>query len=1069
MNAILEARSRYRRPEDIDPITAGADEPEFDAAQAQAMVDKILTLGNVRKDELDKVIKQNGNGNYYIPHSSKGQYSDFYDQSNYEYLEKKYPWLHKFDQQIGINDTEAEESHHDLETYLASIPHEDWSNFITDMQGLDDYPLLDEERASELEMEEQGRWMTEDGAPDLIKEMVEQAGDAYHAYLLTKVTPDLVWEWCRETDHYPESQGEGSVWMDMKRLGALEETQDWFLEHLEDDVAGWEAAKRATYDETDLGAAGRLFLGVELGPNGAANTKSAGQMFDEMLRRLAGEDEQIAHVYNQLDAAQHWKLFKEAFPDEMRGEGDPYWYYWQPYSPPEGKPKGVWRVGYIFENNYGYHDWWRGYGEALKYLAEQEWFHRLVKNWLSRGPEDHPEFKFEHLHEARPKKPVAPQDNPDDPGIYLTYGGGVREKLLYQDAKITVMVPQDVETLNYHLRKAGLPEIDKQRWDMSFKYADVFCITGKESPDMLGHAGSKELGTVVGGDYVLRHYWNGNFLTLDNLLNDPEYGKNIKHMLLKYYRQEANRDEKAGRVLMQIGGVKELRRADRHGHLSLSSYGVAIGLHYAERGQLRRAAAAFGRDPETLTKGGVWLRYDDVHDLKEVFKNPQAAETVFNSDHYDWFDHYWEKHNTPSVDDVIPFFDQRTIDHIRSVMVNRKVWFPDAGPNQEGAFVLLTANEIKKYDDATIIGWLEDLNPEDEEAGTFEDIIEAIQDAGRDILSSASQDNVYTGYIKAAVNAIDGTAHKWVDHPKKKGADMFAVFVPWKAVKDAVEKYQDENNEQYDGALEDLMVAVNRETTEVDTDHLEASWRDVDKNYAAENLHRIHDLEPPEPPEPDPIEPGQVPLPLGEDAEDDEIAALKKKYGIGEPDYDLAKAEQEADALGHTQKAALGVARRFLSKSRHEDLEDTDRPEAMPQMLSGIPVEFEKQVKHILTDSAELAGYQVRDLKLHFDSSPEYSEEEIDASDGRLYNNPTHQVLLVTYAAEPRPDWSVAQEVFAKIKAAVVNTFRNFELGQNYMLNPESASLPEDFTIFQFSLYPLPTAPQPGPAEEIPF
>jgi hypothetical protein len=43
----------------------------------------------------------------------------------------------------------------------------------------------------------------------------------------------------------------------------------------------------------------------------------------------------------------------------------------------------------------------------------------------------------------------------------------------------------------------------------------------------------------------------------------------------------------------------------------------------------------------------------------------------------------------------------------------------------------------------------------------------------------------------------------------------------------------------------------------------------------------------------------------------------------------------------------------------------------MPQMLSGIPVEFEKQVKHILTDSAELAGYQVRDLKLHFDSSPD--------------------------------------------------------------------------------------------------
>jgi hypothetical protein len=126
---------------------------------------------------------------------------------------------------------------------LASIPHEDWTAFMEDMDGMDDYPSLDDDRSSELEMEESSRWVTEDGGPDLIKTMRDDANDAYEGYLLSKVTTDLIFDWMRETDHYPEAQGQGDVWMKMEELGAERETQEWFLDHLDDDVAGWNAVK----------------------------------------------------------------------------------------------------------------------------------------------------------------------------------------------------------------------------------------------------------------------------------------------------------------------------------------------------------------------------------------------------------------------------------------------------------------------------------------------------------------------------------------------------------------------------------------------------------------------------------------------------------------------------------------------------------------------------------------------------------------------------------------------------------------------------------------------------------
>ena len=986
MNALSEARRRYGRDiPDLTPHTAGADDPDVTPEQISGMIQNVFHEGHQRREKLDELAKRNQaiehlrDGTYWIKYSHIGTYADFSDRANHAYLKDKYPWLHSVSEGLGFDEDEGEKSHGDFETFLASIPHEDWTGFLEDMDTLEDYPLLDEEGASELEMKEVDRWVTEDGGPDLIKEMVKLADNAYDAYLLNKVPVDKVFEWMREADHYPEAQGQGDVWMDMDKFAKEEDTRDWFLDEMEDDQAGWLEQKKLAFED------------------------GAGKQFDDLLKKLAGEDEQAAHVYNHMDAEDVWQMFLQTFPDERRQEDDPYWYLWKPqYDVP-----GLWKPGYAADK--GLDDWKSGYAEALDDLMGKEWFRLLVRNWHRRGPEGHPEFKFEA------------QEDPDDPGIYMKYGGGLAEEVVYEDDRIRVLYPRNYDTLNYHLLNGGQPQIDEQAWRDLFKYNDIFIIQGKEQDDMLGHAGVRELGVVIGDtDIGLRSYRQP---TVAQLLNDPNYGRSIRRMLLRHYRETASRDEKAATILLQLGGARELRRAERHGHLNIKNFGVPVGLFYISKHKYRLAAKAFNRSIHTLTPQGVWLVFDSVEDLTSCFKNEDAATTVFAHDHHDWFDHYYEKNNLPKVEDVIPFLDQSAIQHLREVLVNRQVWFPDGGPDEKGEYVVLTPKVLADYDDATILDWLAHPSDEDENEGVFDDIIEAIQYAGVDILTSASQDSVYTGYVEAAVNAIDGKEHKWTTHPTKKyksgeAMEAFKVFVPWKAVTDWAEKYQGEHGNAYDGALESLAVDANADTADPSIEHMEAGWRDVNKDWAKENLHRIHDLTPPDPipGSPDYLDPAQTELPIKESAE------------------------------------------------------DPDDPSAMSGLLSGIPIELEQRVKAVLADSVAGYGYQVSDLKFELTPYVGHSEEDIDASDGRLFNLPPHQQLRIAYQTDPETGFDVQTWVFRKVREQVINTLRWYEVKGAHMINPQALNLPDNHVVLYFTLWPVKkTEPAPAPGEEIPF
>jgi len=138
--------------------------------------------------------------------------------------------------------------------------------------------------------------------------------------------------------------------------------------------------------------------------------------------------------------------------------------------------------------------------------------------------------------------------------------------------------------------------------------------------------------------------------------------------------------------------------------------------------------------------------------------------------------------------------------------------------------------------------------------------------------------------------------------------------------------------------------------------------------------------------------------------------------------------------------------------------------------LSGIPIELEQRVKAVLADSVAGYGYQVSDLKFELTPYVGHSEEDIDASDGRLFNLPPHQQLRITYQTDPETGFDVQTWVFRKVREQVINTLRWYEVKGAHMINPQALNLPDNHVVLYFTLWPVKkTEPAPAPGEEIPF
>ena len=884
MSLVTEARRRYQ-PDEITPITHDAETAAVELKQLTGMYASLELEGQRREAALAKLAEgSRGGGFFYVPYTSSSKDTDFYRQANYKWLKEHYPWLHEKENLLGIDVESAEEARGSLELYLASLPHEDWSSFVELLDSMvnGDVLDLDTDAAYELEMVEWDRWIKEDGGPDLIKSMIRSVNDAYEGYLLSKVTPDLVWDWMSSTEHYPESQGDGSVWLDMDELGEEIKTHAWFLERLDDDAPGWEATKRAFYER-----------------------KSVADRFEQLLKKLAGVDERIAYVVSQLDGEQLWSLFKQAFPDERRESEDPYWYLWSPYwsEPPASETeRKFWCAGYENDTTLNPDAWQAGYSAALSDLERTDWFLALLRRWTGRPePTSHSELRFEA--QELPKEA-------DDPEIYLRYNGGMRETKLYEDDRLIVMVPRDMQSLNFRLGTLGLSPIAGTQWHELFKYADVFVLLGKEADLVSGHQ-ERMLGVIRVYDYKVHVFNNTAPQALGDLLNHPEYGRHIRRALCLYFRKALAKNPLFINVLLTLGGVSELRRARQRGDVGEAEYTFLRGMAFAQASQFRRAASMLGRDASTVDAGGVWLFFKDVSELSEVFENSKAAEEVFANEIYDWFDFYYDKHNLPSAEDVLPYTPEKAKKHIYDIVANREVWFPDGGPEGEGEYVLMTPKNLQRFDVDTVVGWVATAAAdEDVNFSVFEDIIDVLRQIGADMLSGLSQDKLLMAYIKEAVEAVRGTSHKWGTFPKS-GKEAFTVYVPWANLLKAAETYQENHDELFSGSLEDLVTSTVESKASVDADHHQADWSDVKKmnpEHRNDFFYRLYELE--------------------------------------APDLPAAKTEKsQPDLFSEAQEAV-------------------DNPQSNAHLFSGVPLALEKALYRIATAQQEMGGPTISNFRV---------------------------------------------------------------------------------------------------------
>ena len=148
---------------------------------------------------------------------------------------------------------------------------------------------------------------------------------------------------------------------------------------------------------------------------------------------------------------------------------------------------------------------------------------------------------------------------------------------------------------------------------------------------------------------------------------------------------------------------------------------------------------------------------------------------------------------------------------------------------------------------------------------------------------------------------------------------------------------------------------------------------------------------------------------------------------------------------------------------------DLDSPAAMPGAVDGFPPDFRRRVEAIIRDAY---GYDAGPVEITLEPYFPPSDDELDASDGRLCRMRDHQTLSVVYDPGQQM-WDSDEAAFQKIKGTVINTFRWLDVRDAYAAGPDPDAGDSLTKVqFWFTMYEKPQpVPQPVEVEgeDIPF
>ena len=745
------------------------DEDDFTPQMAKDAMDRFYARGPERERELGQHLKQASDGTYRVPFCAKGDYADFYDQANYNHFTETYPWLE-------FCTLDPDKRDRDWYEFLTGIDDEQWEQFLEEVDQIKNDPSMFSEEAWELEMKETTRYWTEDGHWDLLNEICDLLDDAFKQYCVRTLTSDDTWEFLREHELYPESQGDGSVFLNEEEVAKKFDWDEYFAD------ANLAALRRDWLNQKRL-----------------AWAKDHGDIFRKALAWALEKDKERLVRMSSMEERELFHLFVTAVGDKVV-EDQPCW-RWHGY---EDKPENRWIVALTGIKSIDSVAMPIERGCAAAAMQAEH----LLDQFHMPGPEEHPELPLQfEAKKPNPNEEDASYDEEDwdleKASEWMKSGGYDSATVVYKDDLIRVIIPRTIHTLKKYIPTEHATTLQ----GASINYRDILiCIPSDANPMHAdwGHLPNQPFVVYETDDGLTARdprRGNGQYdVSLSLFLADVNYGKALTKALLTYYRKalRGEKDEDERRLLfkylLQIGGFRAIQRSlHRYPPGQNEAFDFMVGLAAAKVGNLPVAVQYFGDAPEVIQpEGFVFIPGGDWSDCIELFakEDRRTATSIFDGD-LDWLDVYQE---AVDYDDLENAMTPELWAELRGALINRHYTDQETGES-----VLITRQVLEEIDDADL--W--DIITEeayDENDKDLEDVRDQLGRAYHYALESAYRDAWYAGAVKALEDALGPS--KWATFRNKESLQF---MIPWKTVEDAVLRAEEDMRGPYDGSLHDLI------------------------------------------------------------------------------------------------------------------------------------------------------------------------------------------------------------------------------------------------------------------------
>lgn len=753
-----------------NPVFRDPDDVDLTPEMAQAALDRFFEVGPERERQLDKVLKPSNDGNYRVPHATLDYGSDFYDHANYQIFSEKYPWLTYCYLDPDKFDYEAKQDKDKPTWYefLAGIPEDQWQEFLEDIESVRNDPCgFAGDDAWELEQKEVDRYWKEDAHWDLLNDICAKLTNSFHQYVVRRMTPDETWELARAAEIYPESQGEGSVYVKTEDIAAEFDFDLWAGAHdIKQYETDWVNEKRRAWSLDHRG------------------------IFEKALTHAVAGDEQKQALLHDASDSDLFRLMVSVVPDQFGISEDLCWRFWGWQT----EEKNRWYVGRVPVKSIESPATAIEFGMAV---AAQRAAERMVGTALRLPPLDHPELQFEA------KKASQSFDDEEDWDIqkaqdWIAMGGYDSAKQIYRDEHVRIIIPITFSTLkkyvlsaaprpNYsHQQRTSRQEMDALRGD-----GEVFVVIPHNSQQPTDYGIGPYM--VQEKDGELKTEWSR--YSFAQQLENKQEGASVRKAFLQWYRKKIRYDfEKYFPYLMQLGGFKAIQR---HLHKlddieTSRALDFKIGFAAAKAGNLVLAAKYLQYDANLLTPAGFYALYDDWGDLTDLFDREYkgTAEKVFSND-MDWLSQYvWDQDF--AIDGLTKELSEHHYTQMRETMLWRQVPAPD---DVEGDYVALTREMLDVLTDEDIRKYVEDTDLED-----FEPYREAIERGVKDAYQSALEAKWIEAYEEAVTERLGQSSWR-----KYQGKDKLAFLITWAKAQECLDTYNDEHSYEFEDSLHDLL------------------------------------------------------------------------------------------------------------------------------------------------------------------------------------------------------------------------------------------------------------------------